>query len=95
MILKKLLLLFLVFSSFTAFAQSNRIDEQKDLILKDSLPPAEVMLKLQYYEKWGTAPIAVAEWEQIKNLLLSNNTNGLSLCDEYFICYADCNRLHS
>ena len=92
MISKKLLLLFLVFSSFAAFAQSNRIDEQKDLILKDSLPPEEVMLKMARYEKWGTEPIAVAEWEQIKNLLLSNNTNGLSLRDEYFICYADCNR---
>jgi len=92
MILKKLLLVFLVFSSFCAFAQSNRIDEQKDLILNDSLPPAEVMLKMARYEKWGTDPIAVAEWEQIKNLLLSNNTNGLSLRDEYFICYADCNR---
>jgi class 3 adenylate cyclase len=92
MISKKLLLLFLVFSSFAAFAQSNRIDEQKDLILKDSLPPEEVMLKMARNEKWGTDPIAVAEWEQIKNLLLSNNTNGLSLRDEYFICYADCNR---
>ena len=92
MILKKLLLIFLLLSSFTAFAQSNRIDEQKDLILKDSLPPEEVMLKMARYEKWGTDPIAVAEWEQIKNLLLSNNTNGLSLRDEYFICYADCNR---
>jgi class 3 adenylate cyclase len=92
MILKKLLLVFLVFSSFCAFAQSNRIDEQKDLILNDSLPPAEVMLKVARYEKWGTDPITAAEWEQIKNLLLSNNTNGLSLRDEYFICYADCNR---
>jgi class 3 adenylate cyclase len=92
MILKKLLLLFLVFSSLTAFAQSNRIDEQKDLILNDSMPPAEVMLKMARYEKWGTDPIAVAEWEQIKNILISNNTNGLSLRDEYFICYADCNR---
>ena len=92
MILKKLLLILLVFSSFAAFAQSNRIDEQKDLILKDSLPPEEVMLKMVRYEKWGTDPIAIAEWEQIKNLLLSNNTNGLSLRDEYFICYADCNR---
>ena len=92
MILKNLLLILLVFSSFAAFAQSNRIDEQKDLILKDSLPPEEVMLKMARYEKWGTDPIAVAEWEQIKNLLLSNNTNGLSLRDEYFICYADCNR---
>ena len=35
MILKKLLLLFVVFSSIAAFAQSNRIDEQKDLILKE------------------------------------------------------------
>ena len=92
MILKKLLLVFLVFSSFCAFAQSNRIDEQKDLILNDSLPPAEVMLKVARYEKWGTDPITAAEWEQIKNLLLSNNANGLSLRDEYFICYADCNR---
>jgi len=92
MILKNLLLILLVFSSFTAFAQSNRIDEQKDLILNDSLPPAEVMLKMARYDKWGTDPIAAAEWEQIKNLLLSNNTNGLSLRDEYFICYTDCNR---
>jgi class 3 adenylate cyclase len=92
MISKKLLLLFLVFSSFTAFAQSNRIDEQKDLILNDSLPPAEVMLKMARYEKWGTDPITAAEWEQIKNILLSSTTNGLSLRDEYFICYADCNR---
>ena len=92
MILKNLLLILLVFSSFAAFAQSNRIDEQKDLILKDSLPPEEVMLKMARYEKWGTDAITAAEWEQIKNLLLSNNTNGLSLRDEYFICYADCNR---
>lgn len=92
MILKKLLLVFLVFSSFCAFAQSYRIDEQKDLILNDSLPPADVMLKMARYEKWGTDPIAVAEWVQIKNLLISKNTNGLSLRDEYFICYADCNR---
>jgi hypothetical protein len=60
MILKKLLLIFLLLSSFAAFAQSNRIDEQKDLILKDSLPPAEVMLKMARYEKWGTDPIAAA-----------------------------------
>jgi len=92
MISKKLLLILLVFSSFCAFAQSYRIDEQKDLILNDSLPPADVMLKMARYEKWGTDPIAVAEWVQIKNLLISNNTNGLSLRDEYFICYADCNR---
>ena len=92
MISKKLLLLFLVLCSFSAFAQSNRIDEQKDLILNDSLPPAEVMQKMARYEKWGTDPITAAEWEQIKNLVLSNNTNGLSLRDENFICYADCNR---
>jgi class 3 adenylate cyclase len=81
-----------VLCSFSAFAQSNRIDEQKDLILNDSLPPAEVMQKMARYEKWGTDPITAAEWEQIKNLVLSNNTNGLSLRDENFICYADCNR---
>ena len=56
MISKKLLLLFLVFSSFCAFAHSNRIDEQKDLILNDSLPPAEVMLKMALYENGERTP---------------------------------------
>ncbi len=91
MILKKLLLFVLVFSSFTAIAQLDRITAQKELILNDTLAPAEVLITL-LTQSSGTEPISATEWEQIKNILLSNNTNGLSLRDEYFICYADCNR---
>ncbi len=92
MILKKLLLVFLVFSSFTAIAQLDRITAQKELILNDTITPAEVLMTLPFTQNWGTEPISATEWEQIKNILLTKNTNPPSLRDQYFICYADCNR---
>jgi class 3 adenylate cyclase len=92
MILKKLLLCLIVFSSFEAFAQLDRISAQKDLILSDTLSPEKVMLQMLNYKQWGTDPVSAVEWDQIKNILLSKNTQPPSLRDQYFICYADCNK---
>jgi class 3 adenylate cyclase len=65
---------------------------QKELILNDSLTPEEVLMKFPIAQNWGTEPISATEWEQIKNILLTKNANPPSLRDQYFMCYADCNR---
>ena len=91
-VLKKLLLIFLILSSLTAVSQFDRISAQKEIILSDTLTPAEVLMKLSVSQNWGNEPISANEWEQIKNILLTKKTNPLSLRDQYFICYADCNR---
>jgi hypothetical protein len=92
MLPKNILFLFLLFVSFVLQAQSDRITAQKALILNDTLSPEEVMVKMTLYKKWGTDLITAAEWDQIKNILLSKNAEAPSLRDQYFICYAECNK---
>jgi Lon protease-like protein len=47
---------------------------------------------MKSHEKWGLETISAAEWEQIKNILLAKNNKAPTLRDQYFICYADCNK---
>ncbi len=92
MLPKNVLFIFLLFFSVALQAQSDRITAQKALIVNDTLSPEEVMLKMTLYNKWGTDPISAAEWDQIKNILLTQNAKAPTLRDQYFICYADCNK---
>ena len=92
MLPKNILFVFLLFVSFVLQAQSDRITAQKALILNDTLSPEEVMVKMTLYKKWGTDPISAAEWDQIKNILLAKNAEAPTLRDQYFICYAECNK---
>jgi class 3 adenylate cyclase len=92
MLPKNILFFFLLFVSFVLQAQSDRITAQKAFILNDTLSPEEVMVKMTLYKKWGTDPISAAEWEQIKNILLAKNAEAPTLRDQYFICYAECNK---
>jgi class 3 adenylate cyclase len=92
MLPKNILFVFLLFVSFVLQAQSDRITAQKSLILNDTLSPEEVMVKMTLYKKWGIDPLSAAEWEQIKNILLAKNAVAPTLRDQYFICYAECNK---
>lgn len=92
MLAKNILFIFLLFFSVALEAQSDRIAAQKALIVNDTLSPEEVLIKMRSYEKWGVEPISAAEWDQIKNILLAQNTKTPTLRDQYFICYADCNK---
>jgi hypothetical protein len=92
MLPKNILFIFLLFFSVALQAQSDRITVHKALIVSDTLTPEEVLLKMKSYEKWGVESISAAEWDQIKSILFAKNTNAPTLRDQYFICYADCNK---
>jgi class 3 adenylate cyclase len=92
MLPKNLLFIFLLLFSVALQAQSDRITFHKALIVCDTLSPDEVLIKMKNHEKWGHETISAAEWEQIKNILLAKNTNSPSVRDQYFMCYADCNK---
>ena len=92
MLPKNLLFIFLLFFSVALQAQSDRITFHKALIVCDTLSPEEVLIKMKSHEKWGLETISAAEWEQIKNILLAKNNKAPTLRDQYFICYADCNK---
>lgn len=47
---------------------------------------------MKNYAKWGFEPMSADEWDQIRNILLAKNSEAPSLRDQYFICYAECNK---
>ena len=82
----------LLFSSFAVNSQSDRISAQKSIILNDTLSPDEAISLLYSYKKWGTEPITIKEWGQIKKIITDRKRKEQSLRDQYFICLVDCKR---
>jgi hypothetical protein len=88
--LKKLFffLILLLCSSFTANSQSARISAQKSVILNDTITPDEAITLFIYYKNWGTDPISIKEWIQIKKIILERKGKTQSLRDQYVLCGA-------
>jgi class 3 adenylate cyclase len=89
---KNTLFIFFLFVSCVLHAQSDRITIHKDFIVSDTLSPEEVLIIMKNNAKWGFDPMSAAEWDQIRNILLAKNSENPSLRDQYFICYAECNK---
>ncbi len=92
MLLKNTLFVFLLFVSCVLHAQSDRITIHKAFIVSDTLSPEQVLVIMKNNAKWGFEPMSAAEWDQIRNILLAKNSENPSLRDQYFICYAECNK---
>jgi len=92
MLPKNTLFIFFLFVSFVLHAQSDRITIHKAFIVNDTLSPEEVLIEMKNYAKWGHEPMSADEWDQIRNILIAKNSEAPSLRDQYFICYAECNK---
>ena len=73
-------------------AQTDRITAFKSIILNDSISPDQVIAQLASSKNWGTQPISMLEWDQLKNILQTQKEKKTSARDEYFICYVDCKK---
>ncbi len=84
--------LFLFFASFVIKAQTDRIAAHESIILNDSISPDQVIAQLASSKNWGTQPISLLEWDQLKSIIQSQKEKKTSGRDEYFICYVDCKK---